>query len=192
MKRAYLFAVLIILGISLNVILSAEDPVKVENFKLKDYNGREYQLSDFKNSKSVVLMFISTQCPVSNAYNERMARLFKEYKEKGIAFLGINSNNEESVDEIRKHAAEHNLGFPILKDENNVVADKFSASVTPEIYVLNGKFELLYHGRIDDSRREKDVSTSDLRMALDNIIAGRGVKVTTTKAFGCSIKRVGD
>jgi len=168
----------------------ASDIKKAENFKLKDYNGKEYQLSDFKNSKAVVVMFIATQCPVSNSYNSRMAQLYQDYKGKGVTFLGINSNKQESVDEIKGHAKSNKLDFIILKDLNNVVADKFNASFTPEIYVLSSNSEILYHGRIDDGRRESDVKSKDLRTALDEILSGKKVSVSETKAFGCSIKRV--
>ena len=164
---------------------------KVNDFKLKDYNGQEHNLSDFKNSKAIVVIFVATQCPVSNAYNERMAALFNDYKNKGVEFVGINSNKQESVEEIKDHAKQHKLDFVILKDENNIIADKFQASVTPEVYVLNKNFEILYHGRIDDSRREEDVKTNDLRKVLDEILTGKKVETTRTKAFGCTIKRVG-
>lgn len=167
-----------------------DEPVKYEDFKLKDYNGKEHSLSDYKDSKAIVVMFVATQCPVSNAYNERMEKLFQDYKSKGVAFIGINSNKQESVSEIKQHAADNNLTFTILKDEKNVIADKFGASFTPEIYVLNGKLELLYHGRIDDSRKEADVTVKDLRNSLDEILSGKEVSVKNTKAFGCTIKRV--
>jgi len=77
-----------------------------------------------------------------------------------------------------------------LKDFRNIIADKFKASFTPEVYVLNSDFELLYHGRIDDSRKIKNVKSEDLRKALDEILAGKEVSVKNTKAFGCTIKRV--
>jgi len=163
---------------------------KVENFKLKDYNGKEHKLSDFKDSKAIVVIFIATQCPISNNYNERMAALHKEYNDKGIAFIGINSNKQESVEEIKTHAADNKLDFVILKDHNNIIADKFQASVTPEVYVLNKDFEILYHGRIDDSRKEEEVKTKDLSKTLDEILSGKKVETTKTKAFGCTIKRV--
>ena len=179
-----LFLIIFAAGISYAV------PDKVENFKLKDYNGKEYQLKDFKDSKAIVIMFIATQCPVSNAYNERMAKLYQDYKDKGITFIGINSNKQESVDEIKEHSSENNLDFVILKDVNNVIADKFQASVTPEVYVLNKNFEVLYHGRIDDSQRPKDIKSHDLRNALDEVLNGKKVETTQTKAFGCTIKRI--
>lgn len=171
--------------------LQASEKVrKVEDFTLEDYNGVKHSLSDFKKSKAIVLMFVATQCPISNAYNERMAALYEDYTTKGVAFVGINSNKQESVDEIKGHAEEHGFGFTILKDWNNVIADKLEASVTPEIYVLNSNFEVLYHGRIDDSRQENKVTSKDLRVALDNVLSGKTVTVSTTKAFGCTIKRI--
>ncbi len=167
------------------------NPTKVENFTLKDCYGKEHKLSDFKDAKAIVIIFVATQCPVSNAYNERMAALHKEYKDKGITLIGINSNKQESVEEMKTHAAENKLDFLILKDHNNIIADKFQASVTPEVYVLNKDFEILYHGRIDDSRKEEEVKTKDLRKALDEILSGKKAETTKTKAFGCTIKRVG-
>lgn len=189
-KINYILPLLILIVVTLSKITFANEPKKAENFKLKDYNGKEYQLSDFKNSKATVIMFIATQCPVSNAYNTRMAQLYADYKDKRVTFLGINSNMQEGVDEIKDHAKSNKLDFIILKDHNNLIADKFDASFTPEIYVLNGNSEILYHGRIDDSRRESDVKTKDLRAALDEILSGKKVSVPKTKAFGCTIKRV--
>jgi peroxiredoxin len=189
-QKIYLIlSLLLLLTIPLTTFSFGSEPKKVENFKLKDYNGKEYQLTDFKKSKATVIMFIATQCPVSNGYNTRMAQLYTDYKDKGVTFLGINSNMQESVDEIKDHAKSNKLDFIILKDQNNVIADKFDASFTPEIYVLNGNSEILYHGRIDDSRRESDVKTKDLRAALDEILSGKKVSAPETKAFGCSIKR---
>ncbi len=172
-------------------LVFAGAPEKVENFSLNDYNGKKVQLSDFKDSKAVVLMFISTQCPVSNAYNERMAALYNDYKDKKIAVVGINSNKAETPEEIKEHAAEHSFGFPILKDVNNVIADKLEANHTPEIYIVHPTtLAVLYHGRIDDSQRIAKVKTNDLRAAIDEIIAGKEITVKETKAFGCTIKRV--
>jgi alkyl hydroperoxide reductase subunit AhpC len=116
--------------------------------------------------------------------------LNKEYASRGVAFLGINANKEESPEDIKSHAQAHGFLFPILKDKDNVIADKLHASVTPEVFVCDSSFNLLYHGRIDDSRRESDVTSKDLRNALDTILAGNSVAVTDTKAFGCSIKRI--
>ena len=188
MKRACVM--LLMIGLTLASGLWAGDSAKkVANFTLADYNGAKHSLTDYKSSKAIVLMFIATQCPVSNSYNTRMVELQKDYAAKGVSFVGINANKQESIEEIKTHARAHGFVFPVLKDVNNVLADKLGASVTPEIYVLNQSYEILYHGRIDDSSREDRVSSRDLRMALDEILAGKPVRAKETKAFGCSIQR---
>ncbi len=163
---------------------------KIEGFTLTDYEGNKHSLSDYTESKAIVIMFIATRCPVSNDYNSRMEEIFNDYKDKDVSFLGINSNKTEDVSEIRIHAKDNGLTFTILKDEKNIIADKFEASFTPEIFVLSNDFELLYHGRIDDSRRESKVKATDLRNALDEILSGKSVSKPETKAFGCTIKRI--
>jgi len=166
------------------------DPEKIENFTLNNYDGNKYSLSDFKDSKAIVLIFISTQCPVSNAYNTRMIELNKKFKEKGVTFIGINSNKEENTLSIKKHANEKGLDFLILKDEKNIIANKLNATVTPEAYILNSNFEILYHGRIDDSQNEVKVEVKDLANALTQILNGEKVSNQRTKSFGCSIKKI--
>lgn len=185
--------ILIVFSLILFLLISfsyAGEMSKAENFTLKDYSGKSHSLSNYKDSAAVVVMFIATQCPVSNDYNNRMVALYKDYTEKGIAFLAINSNKQESVEEISTHSQKHGFQFPVLKDPDNVIADKFNAQVTPEIFVLNSNFEILYHGRIDDSQRESEIKSRDLRNALDEILAGKPVSKKETKAFGCTIKRV--
>ena len=196
-NRIKIITLFIFTGIILYSFLSgfsisnpSKDVTKVENFSLNDYNGKSHSLNDFKGSEATVVMFIATKCPVSNAYNSRMENLYNNYKDKGISFIAINSNKAEGVEEIKSHAKEHDLTFLILKDEQNKIADKFEASVTPEIYVLNSNYEVQYHGRIDDSREEDNVESKDLEKALNEILAGKKVSNSRTKAFGCSIKRV--
>lgn len=184
---AALFLIPLIL---LNLNFKSE-PSKVNNFKLKDYNGKMHSLSDYNDSKAIVLMFVSVQCPVSNAYNSRMANIYEKYKNKNITFLGINSNKTESIESVKEHAQKQDLDFPILKDEKNIIADELEASVTPEIYILTpDDYKILYHGRIDDSRNENNVSSKDLEKALNEILSGKEISNPRTKAFGCTIKRV--
>jgi len=199
LKKIYVYivaaAVILALGAGGAISLQAAEPTaknKTPDFKLSDFNGKSHSLADYSDSRLVVIIYVSTRCPVSNAYNKRMADLYREFKDKNITFIGINANKMEGTEEIKEHAHKNGLSFPILKDVNNVVADRYSASVTPEVYVLNVKKdrELLYHGRIDDSRREDQVTSRDLYNALTEILSRKPVSVTKTKAFGCSIKRV--
>jgi len=187
-SRTLFGAILVVLVIS--SISFAGDPKVVGDFTLENYDGKSYTLSETKDAKAIVIMYVATRCPVSNAYNERMVKLYDDYESKGIVFLGINSNKNEDAAECEEHAEENNFKFPILKDTDNKVADLYDAQVTPEIFVVNSNLELLYHGRIDNSQKEDNVESHDLRNALDDILAGNEVKVADTKAFGCTIKRV--
>ena len=160
-------------------------------FALKNHDGRDVSLGAMlKQNKFAVIMFISTECPVSNAYNGRMEKLFESYSMKGVAFAGINANKAELVADIASHAKDKGFKFPVLKDEKNIIADAYGAQSTPEVYVVNQKGKILYHGRIDDSRKPEKIQSNDLTNALDALLAGKPVTVAQTKAIGCSIKRV--
>ena len=194
-KTIYNTGLTLILFFALFPIITFAQPVLgdvtgIENFTLEDYEKNKHSLSDFKDSAAIVIIFIATECPVSNDYNGRMQTLYEEYNEKGIAFIGINSNKAEDVERIRYHAKKNHLTFTILKDLGNVIADMFRASFTPEAYVLNSDFEILYHGRIDNSRNESNITVQDLKNALDEILNGIAVTKPRTKAFGCTIKRI--
>ena len=161
----------------------------IEDFTLPDVDNKDRSLKSLAGKNGTVLLFIAVQCPVSNAYNERMAKLAEDYKAKGIAVIGINSNVAEDAAAVKAHASEHKLSFPILKDPGNKVADRLGASVTPEAYFIDANNKLLYHGRIDNSRNAAQVESNDLRNALDSALSGKAVEKTEAKAFGCSIKR---
>ena len=160
-------------------------------FDLKSVDGKPFSLADAEKTNSyVVLMFIATQCPYSNGYNDRMRDMAAAYAKKGMLFVGINSNNTESVEETAAHAKQHGFGFPVLKDPGNKVADLYDARRTPEVYVIGKDGKLVYHGRIDDNSNDASKVTSpDLKNALDALLAGQPVAKAETKAFGCTIKR---
>jgi peroxiredoxin len=161
----------------------------IEDFTLPDVDNKERSLKSLAGKNGTVLLFIAVQCPVSNAYNERMEKLAADYKAKGIAVIGINSNVAEDAAAVKAHAEQNKLSFAILKDPGNKIADRLGAKVTPEAYFLDAGNKLLYHGRIDNARNAAQLETSDLRNALDATLAGKAVEKTEAKAFGCSIKR---
>ena len=161
----------------------------IADFSLPDANGKEHSLASLAGKNGSVLIFIAVQCPVSNAYNQRMEKLAQDYKAKGINVIGINSNVAESADAVKAHAAEKNLTFPILKDAGNKVADRLGATVTPQAYFIDASNKLLYLGRIDNSKNAEGVTSSELRDALDATLAGKPITKTTANAFGCTIKR---
>jgi len=161
----------------------------IDDFKLPDVDGKEHSLNSLKGKSGTVLIFIATKCPVSNAYNERMEKLAQEYRAKGINVIGINSNVTEPAAEVKSHAAEKHLTFTILKDDGNKIADRLGATRTPEVYALDASGKLVYHGRIDNSQNPANISSNDLREALDSLLAGKPIQKTTGAAFGCTIKR---
>jgi len=161
----------------------------IEDFTLPDVDNKDHSLKSLLGKNGAVLIFIAVQCPVSNAYNERMEQLAQDYKAKGINVIGINSNVAEDAAAVKAHAAEHKFTFAILKDSGNKIADKLGAAVTPEAYFLDANGKLLYHGRIDNARNAAQIETSDLRNALDAALADKPVEKTEAKAFGCTIKR---
>lgn len=197
-KLAILLAlVFVVAGIAVAVNARAEGEVPaapaigatIDDFSLPDVNGKETSLKSLAGKKGTVLLFIAVQCPVSNAYNERMEKLAQDYNAKGIAVIGINSNVKEDADAVKAHAAANKLSFPILKDPGNKIADRLGAAVTPEAYFLDASNKLIYHGRIDNSRNGDNIEATDLRNAIDASLAGKPVEKSEAKAFGCSIKR---
>lgn len=161
----------------------------IEDFTLPDLDNKEHSLKSLAGKNGTVLLFIAVQCPVSNAYNERMERLAQDYKAKGIAVIGINSNVAEDATAVKAHAAKNKLSFTILKDPGNKIADRLGATVTPEAYFLDGSNKLVYHGRIDNARNAEQIESNDLQNAIDAALAGKAVEKAEAKAFGCSIKR---
>jgi len=161
----------------------------VADFKLADADGKEHSLSSLKGEKGTVIIFISAQCPMVRAYNERIAKLAEDYRAKGVNVVGINSNVTESADDIKRHASENNFSFVVLRDKGNKVADLLGAERTPEVFFLDASNKLVYHGRIDNHKDVTLVQSNDLRDAIDATLAGKAVTKAEAAAFGCSIKR---
>jgi peroxiredoxin len=163
---------------------------KAANLPFVTLTGQGAQLYNLAGQKGTLLIFVSVQCPVSNAYNERMADLARDYTARGFNVIGVNSNRTEPAEAVAAHAKEKGLNFTIVKDPDNKVADYLGASFTPETYLFDTSWVLRYHGRIDDSKELAAVSTRDLRTAMDSLGTGKPITVSETKAFGCTIKRV--
>ena len=176
----------------LGAILSAQEfklGSKVTDFNIQDLDGKPVAFSAIRGPVTVVT-FIATQCPVSNSYNQRMNAVYQDYSSKGVKFIFVNANRTEPASEVREHAKRVGFTFPVYKDPDNVLADRFDAQVTPESYVIDSAGIIRYHGSIDDSQNESHIRTQRLRLALDAVLAGKPVDQSETKAFGCGIKRV--
>jgi hypothetical protein len=139
-------------------------------------------------------VFLGTECPVNNAYLPRLVELCRAYADRGAAFLGVNSNCQDTPARVALHAREYGLPFPVVKDAGNVVADQFDARRTPEAFVLGPDGRVYYRGRIDDQFgvgfKRPDPTRRDLALALDAVLAGKPVACPRTEAPGCLISRV--
>lgn len=197
MKRAIFFLTAVF---ALTIAANAQGlaiGATMENFSLPDMNGKMQSLNELKGKNGAVVMFVSSQCPVVKAYNDRMNQIAADYAAKGITFIGINSN----VGEIEKTEAkpvawvrDHIIAtykFTVLFDKGNKVADKLGATITPEAYFVDANNVLLYHGAIDNDRSGNNITDTYLRTAFDLTLAGRKVENTRKNAFGCTIKRAG-
>jgi len=165
------------------------------NFHLRDtVSGNYYSLDDLKSTKATVIMFICNHCPYVIHVNPELVRLANEYKNKGVSFIAISSNDaeafpEDSDDKMSIVAKVLRYPFPYLYDKRQEVARKYDAACTPDFYVFNGEMKLTYRGRLDDSRPGNDVTLNgaDLRNAIDTTIDG-GVVEPQYPSMGCNIK----
>lgn len=168
------------------VLLGA--PGKVDAIKATSLDGKPVEIQTA--GKITAVIFISTQCPISNDYNERMKALYNEFSGKGVQFVFLNANSTESSAEAAEHARKNGFPFPVYKDVDNVEADRFAAEFTPHVFVIGKNSEIIYRGAIDDSRPADKVTKTYLKDVLNAAIAGSPLPYTETKAFGCTIKRV--
>jgi peroxiredoxin len=168
---------------------------KLGNFTLPDVvSGRPFVLHGLAGKKAVVLVFLGTDCPLARLYAPRLAEISRAYRDRGVAFVGIDSNAHDSEPAIRELAATHSLGFPVLRDRDNLIADLALVERTPEILVLDGRAKINYRGAIDDQygqgTRKPEPGKHFLKDALDALLAGRPIAVNATPVAGCLLDRV--
>jgi peroxiredoxin len=161
-------------------------------FTLKDSDGKPVTLDAFKDSKAVVIVFLSFDCPVSTSYSSTLAELHKAHADRA-AFLGI-SHDDLSAAELAKQAADYKIPFPVLKDDGGKVAEVLKATTSPEAFVLDHNRVLRYRGRIDNAysarlKRNRKTTQHDLKDALEAVLAGKSPKTPATTAIGCPLSR---
>jgi len=169
------------------------DHPSIAEFTLANHRGTEWSLSDVADSKLVVVAFLGTECPLAKLYGPRLEELQTRFANKGVAFVGINSNTQDSMTEITAYVAKHKISFPMLKDVGNRVADQFAAERTPEVFLLDDKRDVRYRGRIDDQylvglARDK-IRRQDLAIAIDELLNQKEVSIPQTEPLGCHIGR---
>jgi len=181
---------------SLSAAAETANPLgrKVEDFELRDYQGKPYKLSDMADKQAVVIVFLGTECPLATLYAPRLNQLAEKFAAQNVALVGINSNQQDSLLDIETYVKTHKLSFPVLKDLKNVVADQMGAVRTPEAFVLDQDRAIRYWGRIDDQyvvgRKREGATRNDLVLAVESLLAGKPIEVATTEAPGCHIGRI--
>ncbi len=164
------------------------------DFELLGTDDKTYSLESFKNKKILVVMFYCNHCPYAKGSEQRIIALQGAYDQKGVQIIAINSNDdaeypEDSYPTMIVRAKERNYNFPYLWDESQEIARAYGGEVTPDCFVLDENRVVRYTGRIDDNPKDADAVTShDLKMVLDALLAGKEPPFTERRAIGCSIK----
>ena len=176
---------------------------KAPDFRLPDVSGKFYQLDDFRDSPVLVIIFTCNHCPTAQAYEDRIIRFTKEYKDKGVSVVAIMPNSslallleecgysdlDDTYESMIIRAKDKKFNFPYLYDgDDEAVSMQYGPTATPHAFVFNKNRELVYSGRLDASEKPGTANAEDLRAAVDAAISGQPVSTPVNKAFGCSIK----
>ncbi len=166
---------------------------KIPPFSATAVDSTTYQSADCKQ-KVLVVAFLGVECPLANLYYPRLVELAKQYKGKSVGFVAINSNAQDTLDDVHKQARIHKATFPVLKDAGNAVAKLFGAERTPEVFVLDAERNVRYHGMVDDQygyRQRRSQPTKNYVVdAVDAVLSARTVDVAETPVQGCHIGRI--
>ena len=168
----------------------------ISNFRLKNVDNKKVRLSDYKNAKGFMVVFICNKCPMVKFYSERLNNLNSKFKPLGIPLLVINAMDtlayaDESFVLMQKKAKKDKFNFPYLQDKMQVVAKQFSATHTPQAFVIwknsEGKYVIKYQGSIDDNAGDALKATPFLANTVEELLGGKNITNPKTASFGCRI-----
>ncbi|HEV2435579.1 MAG TPA: thioredoxin family protein [Verrucomicrobiae bacterium] len=165
------------------------------DFKLPDTHGKIVSLTDFQGKPALLILFICNHCPYVKHIRAGLAQLARDYLPRGVAIVGINSNDvanypEDSPARMKEEVKSAGYTFPYLYDESQAVAKAYRAACTPDIYLFDKDHKLVYRGQFDDSRPGNGVPVTgkDLRAALDAVLTGKPLPPDQKASIGCNIK----
>ena len=168
----------------------------ISDFKLKNVDGNNVSLSDFKDAKGFIIIFTCNHCPFAKLYPPRFNALNEKYKKLGVPLIAISSTDtiqyeEDTFVEMVKKAVTEKFNFPYLYDSEQQVAKNFSAQKTPHAFVIwkeNNQWVIKYNGAIDDNgMKPEKVKEQFVANAVDALLANEKINVTETKSIGCQI-----
>ena len=159
------------------------------------YTGRTVSLSDLDGTPALLVVFLSNHCPFVKHIADRFAAVAGEYQRLGVEVVGINSNDvtthpDDSPDNMKGEVERRGYTFPYLFDETQEVAKAYRAACTPDFFLFDGDRQLVYRGQFDASRPSSGarVTGSDLRAAMDSVLAGKEPSPEQAPSVGCNIK----
>jgi peroxiredoxin len=164
------------------------------DFSLPNIDGRTVSRTDFAG-RPLLVMFICNHCPFVKHVAEELARLGRDYQAKGVAIVGVSSNDvashpDDSPEKMKEEAAFRGYTFPYLYDADQSVAQAYQAACTPDFFLFDPGHKLVYRGQLDASRPKSEipVTGADLRAALDAVLAGQPPLAEQRASLGCNIK----
>ena len=160
---------------------------QVTGFTVLNMKGHAVNYRSLKG-KVTVVMFFSTRCPLSNAFNFRRNTLYREYKGR-VQFIVVDSNGNESLAEVRQYAKDVGFAFPVYLDEKNAMSDRFGVLATTDNFLVDSSGVIRYHGYIEDAPNPARTTKQGLKLAIDEVLAGKPVAMPETKARGCAVRR---
>ncbi len=178
--------------IDLQVDLYEDQPrlpigVRIDQLSFRDVSGQEYHLADLKKQGPVVLVTLSSKCPLVLRYTQRLHRLHKQFSKEGVSLFGLYTNAEETSQSIQEHNERTAWPFPVIHDLGGHLANRLGATITPQAFLLDRLGELRYRGGLDDNRNATRVKRHFLREAIESVLAGRPVAHPEGRSLGCSI-----
>lgn len=173
----------------MSIALGTETP----SFALPGVDGNDHALSEYSEAKLLALVQYCNHCPYVLAWEGRLMTLARDYADRGLRVVAVNSNDaahypEDSFERMKERADQLDFPFDYLFDPNQSLAQALGAERTPEVFLFDEERRLRYHGAIDDSRDEQAVSKSYLREAIDALLTGEEPPTAETQSVGCTVK----
>jgi thiol-disulfide isomerase/thioredoxin len=161
-------------------------------FSLQDSTGATHTAAGLARERATVFVFVATDCPNSNTYAPVLARLYRQYSPRGVAFFNVYSDPAETSASVHKHDTDFDVPFRALLDPHQTLARETGARSTPEVVIIGPKGQEFYRGRIDNrfvapGQTRYQPTENDLEEALDAILAGKAPPHAVTRTIGCAI-----